>query len=404
MIDLSAFQIPDAISIIVFCIYAFYLSYLQSRNGYFFFCFFLVLALLHFVTTIIYIPNGKDAIQYFTIPYNLNSTSQDPIFGQGAYFIHFFTYFLIRFLHLSYTGCYFAYSIFGLTAYYIIINTIIYLIKKYDLYYKKQFFYILLLPGLHYWTVALGKDSIMFFSIALFFSGLIRTNMVWTGIGGFIIGVIRSPALLLFVTGIIAGKIMMNKKVNLIKKTLIVAAGVVLIIFLMPLVQARLGKLESLDYEGVNDYISYRLTLMQGRGSYVDMSNASPPVKFFSFLVRPFFYDAKDLRTLASSFENVVWLCMLVFVFINLKKKMTYTRYGVIYSMLFFSFIIAATAHSTTLTNLGIAVRMKTMYFIPLYILVFLSYDFKIRQMVEKNKVKEFIRHKKLEMAHHTSL
>ena len=78
---------------------------------------------------------------------------------------------------------------------------------------------------------------------------------------------------------------------------------------------------------------------------------------------------------------------------------MTNTQYAGIYGMLFFSFIIAATAHSTTLTNLGIAVRMKTMYFIPLYILVFLSYDFRIAQMLGKNKGNEFNIRKKLQMA-----
>ena len=399
MIDFSAFQISDAISIIVFWVYAFYLSYMLSKRGYFFFYLFLFLALLHFVATVIYIPNGKDSIKYFTISYNLNLASQNPTIDQGSNFVYFFTYFLIRVFNLSYTGCYFVYSFFGLTGYYFIINTIFYLIKKYELYYKKELFYILLLPGLHYWNVALGKDSIMFFSIALFFSGVIRKNIIWIVVGASIIGIIRSPILVLFVAGIIAGYILMNKKVSLVQKGLFMISGIVLIILLIPLVQARLGKLQSVDFDGVNDYIDYRLTLLQGKGAYIDMSNASPPVKLIGFLFRPFFYDARDWRTLASSFENIVWLSMVIFVFKNLRKKLTNTQYAGIYGMLFFSFIIAATAHSTTLTNLGIAVRMKTMYFIPLYILLFLSYDFRIGQMIGKNKGNEFNIFKELQMA-----
>ena len=154
MIDFSAFQLSDALIIVVFWIYAFYLCYLLSKLGYFFFYFFIFLALLHFVATIIYIPNGKDSIKYFRIAYNLNFNLQDPAIGQGGDFIYFFTYLLIKYLKLSYTGCYFFCSIFGLTAYYLIIQTSIYLVKKYDLFYKKEFFYILLLPGLHYWNVA----------------------------------------------------------------------------------------------------------------------------------------------------------------------------------------------------------------------------------------------------------
>jgi hypothetical protein len=402
MIDFSAFQLSDALIIIVFWIYAFYLCYLLSKLGYFFFYFFIFLALLHFVATIIYIPNGKDSIKYFRIAYNLNFNLQDPTIGQGGDFIYFFTYLLIKYLKLSYTGCYFFCSIFGLTAYYLIIQTSIYLVKQYDLFYKKEFFYILLLPGLHYWNVALGKDSIMFFAIALFFWGVIRRNVICIVIGAVLMGIIRSPILALFLVGTIAGNILMNRKVGLIQKGFLTAIGIVLVILIMPVVQERL-KLQSVNYDTVNDYIDYRLTLMQGEGSSVDMSGASPPVKFFSLLFRPIFYDARDWRTLASSFENAVWLSMLVFVLTNIKRKMTITPFAAIYAMLFFCFIIAATAHSTTLTNLGIAVRMKTMYFIPLYILIFLSYDFRIRRMLGKNKGKEFYIREELQMAQHIS-
>ncbi|MEP7141325.1 MAG: hypothetical protein ABI707_00585 [Ferruginibacter sp.] len=394
MIDFSAFRIPDAISIIVFCIYAFYLAFDLSKKGRFFFYFFLFLALLHFVTTIIYIPNGKDSIKYFSIAYNLNSNLQDPTLGQGVDFIYFFTYFLIGYLKLSYTGCYFFCSLFGLTAYYLIIQTAIYLINKYDLFYKKAFFYILLLPGLHYWNVALGKDSIMFFAVALFFWGIIRRNIICIAIGAFLMGIIRSPVLALFAAGTIAGNTLMNRKVTIIQKSFLAVIGIVLMIPLLPLVQARL-KLQSVDYEAVNDYIDYRLTLLHEKGSYIDMSNSSPPVKFVSFLFRPFFYDAKDWRTLASSFENIVWLSMVIFVFLNLRKKMTKTLYSGIYGMLFFSFMFTSIAHSSTVTNLGIAVRMKTMYFFPLYLLVFLSYDFIKRQSLKKSAAKEIHIHKK---------
>jgi hypothetical protein len=382
MIDFTAFTIADAFSVIVFCMWAFFLSYRLSKHGYFFFYLFLFLSLLHFVTTIIYIPNGKDSIKYFTIAYNSSFRLQEPELGQGVGFIYYLTYILVHYLKLSYTGCYFFYSAFGLTGYFFIINTIFYLIRKYDLYYRKEFFYILLLPGLHYWNVALGKDSMMFFSISLFFWAIIRRNIPGLLIGAFIIGIIRSPILVLFLGGTIAGVILMNKKVSILQKGFLMGLGIVLIILLLPLVQERL-KLQSVDYENVNDYIDYRLTLLKGTGSAVDMSNASLPVKFFSFMFRPFFYDAKDVRTLASSFENAIWLLMVISMFLNLRKKMTETQYAAVYGMLFLAFL-PAIAQSTTVTNLGLAVRMKTMYFIPMILLVFLSYDFRVRRKLNK--------------------
>ena len=179
MVDYEAFKIVDALMIVFYCLWAFYLCFLLSKYGKFHFYNFLLLSLIHFITTLVYLPSIKtDALRYFRIAFESHKSLIKPILGQGTDFVNYYLYYLIHFFNLSYTGCYFLCSAIGLTGYFLIINTVVYLIKKYNLYYTKVNFYILLLPGLHYRNVALGKDSIVFFSIALFFSGIIRKNYI----------------------------------------------------------------------------------------------------------------------------------------------------------------------------------------------------------------------------------
>lgn len=385
MIDYEVVNLPDVVMMIFYCIWAYYYSFKLSSLSRFFLKLFVIISIIHFVVTFIYIPNGIDSRKYFRLAFAMSVSSTEPPIGQGKVFICYLTYFLIRFLGLSYTGCHFFFSILGLTGYYLIINTIVFLIKKYKLYSNKNIFYLLLLPGLHWWTVALGKDSLIFFSIALFFSGIVQRRIPFIIIGGTIIGFIRSPVLIIFLVSLTLGYIFFNKKVTLRQKTLILLVSGIMVIVLLPAVLDRL-QLETVSYEEIDQSIETGLTRNQGRGSSVNMQGENIIIKLCAFLFRPLFFDAHNLLTLASSFENVIWIFMVGMVLINVTSKMFKVNYSGLFVMLLLSFILPSAAQSTGLSNLGIAVRMKTMYFMPLILLVFLSYDYRFRSILNKKK------------------
>src|SRR4051794_25857190 len=113
MIDFKAFEIADAISVLFYCFWGYFLCFRLLKYGSFFFYFFLILSIEHLIATILYLPSGQDSARYFQAAYNYTFSWQGPPIGQAGVFIHFLTYLLINFLKLSYTGCFFFYSVFG---------------------------------------------------------------------------------------------------------------------------------------------------------------------------------------------------------------------------------------------------------------------------------------------------
>jgi len=372
---------------LLFCCFGIYLAFRIGAKNKFYFRLFLALTGVHIICLFfgLIITGGADARQYYQSAVDMTPASWLASFGQGTDFIVFFTYPLIHLFGLSYTGGYIFYSCFGLWGYYFIIKAIDFLIKKYNLLYKKEYFYLLLLPGLHIWNVAIGKDSLIFFSIALFFAGVLYNKWIWIGFGGALMGLVRSPVLALFIVGLVFGNIMLNKKISIAQKVFICICAGVLLYLLLPVIEARLN-LENVDYDSISDTIDQRLSANQAGGSSIDMTNASYPAKVFGFLFRPLFFDAHSGLMLYSSCENLIWLLMTINVFWNFITKTFRRRYSAIYFSILMSFLFPVLAQSSTLSNLGIAVRMKTMYFTPLILMFFLSRDTILRNTIKRRR------------------
>jgi hypothetical protein len=115
-------------------------------------------------------------------------------------------------------------------------------------------------------------------------------------------------------------------------------------------------------------------------GSAVDISSYPFPLKVFTFLYRPFFFDINGIPSVLASFEN---LLLLVLSFTVLKNKPLQTFKNapfVIQGMVYF-LLIGTLAFSQTLGNVGIMIRMRNM-FLP-GLIVFIFWHFSYRQSLE---------------------
>ena len=103
-------------------------------------------------------------------------------------------------------------------------------------------------------------------------------------------------------------------------------------------------------------------------GSAVDISSYSIPLKVFTYLFRPLFFDAHNFFAFVVSFENLIYLLVFFFLFSRQTisvfiKSPSHIKMGLV------SFLGATVAFSISLGNLGIALRMKNMTMI--YMLMF---------------------------------
>ena len=126
---------------------------------------FALVGITHLFFTFVYyfytLNNVADSIGYYRRVLFLFDNWGET-FGQGTTFIYFTLYPLVKFLGLTYFGSFFVYSFFGLLGYYYLLKILIGISNvKFT-----KWFYLLLLPNIHFWSVAIGKDSLIFFGIS----------------------------------------------------------------------------------------------------------------------------------------------------------------------------------------------------------------------------------------------
>lgn len=297
-------------------------------------------------------------------------------FGVGTDFIDFIATIPIKYLHFSLPA---AHQLFGLLGF----IGFTYLLRMLN---NKKFYFfgipviyiVVLLPGFHFWTCALGKDSLFFMALMMFFYSLmhIKGNVLKLIFGLIIISLIRPHIGLTMITAISLTLILRKpKSFSFAHFFLIIIVGIIFALSL-PFVMEYVGieeissesiekKIEIFNNEGARD---------SGITSNIDVSDYSLPMKMFSYLFRPLFYDAKSVFQLIASIENL----FLLLIFGKLTKRVPFyfikwfRQLSDIHKIMFFYVLLSWLLLSINMYNLGLASRQKFMI-IPVIFLLFLS-------------------------------
>lgn len=254
-------------------------------------------------------------------------------------------------------------------------------VEPIKLYGQKIWPLILLLPSLHFWSAGIGKDSLVFLFISMFFYGVrdLRKHVFLVAISMILLYHVRPHmAFIIFIsTGLmllLESKLHLSYKVVFLSLTLIGFA----IIYGTVLEFLKIDEINSENIEVLFDKSSTNLSYGK---SYVDMSSYPYLLKVFTFLYRPLFFDAHNLSSLLNSFENLICLILTIRIISKINPIRAYKKSPVHLKILLFSFVIASFAFAGALSNFGIMVRMKNMTFI--YFLMFLVYIYNVH-LLEK--------------------
>ncbi|MCU7540856.1 hypothetical protein JSO59_004750 [Riemerella anatipestifer] len=369
MFDLSYWNEFDFIAGIVYFIIAVILSLKMSTKRMFFF----LLSIFHFFITLYYwsysLTNVADSTMYFETTKYTHLGWFD-IFGPDTSFIRFILFPFLHFFNLNYLGAFFIFSTFGLLGFYFLFRVLLVIVSKNN--YK--WLYVLFLPQLHFWTCALGKDSLIFMQMSLLLSlWFFNKKLIYYLLPFAIIGFVRIHISLLMVVGYgIAIFLLDSKKISPFKKVLLVGVFGGIFMALFPYLADRINVnnvMEIVEYAN-NESVKY----VSSGGSSVDLSSSSLPIKFFSYLFRPLFFDIWSFLALEASVENLFWLYMFFVVSYSIfrdKKYYSINKFNVLAPYLVAMIIVIPMSY--TLSNLGIAMRQKTMIF-PLLFHLFIYY------------------------------
>ena len=285
---------------------------------------------------------------------------------------------MLIFAWTGYVGFVFAYLFFKEN---ITINVTVF--KKYDL-----LKLLLFLPNMHFWTVSLGKGSLIFMGLMLFAYALRfpQKRIFALLLGGFLVYMIRPHVMLFVLVGVMVGIITGKSKLAAGIKLLILAVSIA---FLITAKSSILSVAKLQDSENVvQDFDQFALEQsgrLETSGSGVQMSSYPLPLKFFTFWFRPLFVDSPGVLGMFSSAENLIYL--LLFAKIANRRFLRFiTKAPYLVKTSLIIFVLTSFALTFVMSNLGIMMRQKSMvmyfgFFVIYYFLASEKY-----QLLQKNK------------------
>lgn len=329
----------------------------------------------HLVITITFFyylsEEGGDALGFWFVNYSKNYTLdyifEIMSFRQASGFIMLLNYFPAKVLGLSFftgTLLYAVLGYIGFIYFYLIIKENIpsYLdLRKCKIFAIPIFPILLFLPNLHFWSSGIGKDTILFFCIALFIYSISNIKKRFFGILiALVFSLIIRPHITLFLLVSFGIALTFSSKIKSYQKIILFLIFSIGFISVVGYVLQFL-KLESFDADSIQSYSTKKISVL-GKArteSSIDVSNYPLPLKVFTFLYRPLFFDAPGILGILSSFEN---LALLLFSFKVLISKpfaaFRNSRFQLMGLPIFF--FIGSLAFSLILGNLGIMLRQKT--------------------------------------------
>ena len=325
----------------------------------------LVMGLVHFIITFasygFILGSVADAKHYYSESVSITDWGMSYL-SNGTSFIVFLNYMLVQWLQLSFLGCFLVFSFISYLGCLRLFDVIIDLTdRSYNVSYL-----LLLLIGTHFWTVSLGKDALMFYAMCcLCYNIYFDKPRSYYILPLMLIGFIRLHVLIFVLVGGGVSYVFTNKKIK--TQTKFVFAGLVLgvLLFLIPFFLKEIAVTNISDIEGK---LQSSMNANVEGGAGIDLKDSNLVVKWFSYMFRPFVFEARNPMFLVSALENLVWLYIFFIIIRGLFFEKIKTNY-ILWS--YIGIILACTLPlAYTLANFGISMRQKIMIF-PFFLILF---------------------------------
>jgi hypothetical protein len=223
-------------------------------------------------------------------------------------------------------------------------------------------YWVLFLPGLHFWTGAIGKDSPLFLGVSLALWATIRlsTRAMWFALAVFIMLLFRPHIALLATAALAAGAFFGSRSGALAKISLVVVALVAVSIIAGTVERTLTVNLS--DPSSVGAFLEKQQQRAQWIPGATNLQDAFVLVRLFSLLFRPLFVDASGAFGLVSSAENLVYLFIFAFMTWAWREGIIAFRSALIVRFAFFFAAGVTILLTLTYYNVGLGLRQKTMF------------------------------------------
>lgn len=294
----------------------------------------------------------------------LSSNNWFSLFGIGHKFMSFIIYPLVK-LNVSIEMLFFICATISYKGYLIYFE----LLKVHQFIEKQKVFLLLffLIPSIHFWTVFLGKDPLLFFLMALILKKVVNRKFDYNIVLLLIpIFLIRPHVCFILILSFVIF-FLFDKNANAILKRNLIIKSLIVFFCLLPIFFLFFLKMENLSFSALVDYynnfIAY--TLNKGNTS-INLTNTNLITRIFYLVLMPlpFLYPIKNEFIFFISIENIYYLIVFTFAIvyylkninqiINMKDDSRWTLISSILLILLFA---------SYLYNIGLGNRMRIMFF-----------------------------------------
>ena len=331
---------------------------------------------------------GSDPVRYWQLAKTISYEDflKYAFEKSGTFFMLAIDYFPSKVLGLSYFTGTMIYTVIGFIAITYFYRIAILLVPYNSKYRGYNLFPLLFfMPNMHLWSCTAGKDTICFFSGAIFCYGILKP---YKRIPYLIIALLLSyavrPHIALFLVLGYGMAFAFSNKMSLFQRSLFAIVFIVAAFLILPSVMGY-AKIEETSLESFSEFSDQKAGLLSRAsvGSRIDISSYPLPLKLFTFLYRPLFFDINGIPALLASIENLFLLILSIRVFKN-RPIETFKKAPVAIKGLLLYLIIGTFAFSQSLGNLGIIIRMRNM-FLP-GLLIFFLWSFSYEKERRKRK------------------
>jgi len=323
-----------------------------------------------------------DAFDYFVKASTADSWSE--LFGLSVKFIPFTLYPLIHYLKFDFLILSLLFSTLSFVGF-LYLSKIMASFKWWEqltIFKIRVSTLILMLPGFHFWVGPIGKDSLVFFIQILILHELRKpvTNKRKIFFLVLAVGLVR-PYLIAFLFGAYVLYVLLMK-INTQRRLYIFLSTILLLIFSLLFVYFYL----QIDIFGrFGEYMDFLSTYAKRKldlGSYIVPNDHNVFEKIIYHLISPLFFDAENAFQMVLSFENLIFLLILLKLILvyswNVVINRNHIRLIVLY-IVFFLYI-----KGTLLYNIGLASRQKIMIFPLLFYLLFYFHEYRYERRLRK--------------------
>ena len=231
-------------------------------------------------------------------------------------------------------------------------------------------YFLLFLPGLHFWTCTVGKDGIVMMGVCMALWGALdmRKRFLWIAIGLALVLVIR-PHIAIVSGAAVAATLLFDRSISWGLRALLMFAAIGAVAVAVVTLRSTY-QIDVTSADSVSDYFAAHEAATQGTseaGNTAVYGNFF--VKLFSLLFRPFFLDAGGAMGYGSSLENLILMLVIAVPLFRFRMTIAAAARVPFVRFAFFHAILVATMLAMVYYNVGLGLRQKVM-FVPALLLL----------------------------------